>query len=143
MNKIKITKGIQQTYEIEEEIKPDTDYLITHRIARTSVEQPDSHGEGVEPKRFIVQAFSIEGLKEVGKHEEIKIDIDQDKWSPSQIQKLAVDGSLLNFTTDIKKDYKIIIGVKSVKIFNLIKELNLNPLEIMDKFISWLESKKI
>jgi hypothetical protein len=143
MNKIKIVKGIQATYEIDEEIKPDTDYLITYKIARRSVEQPDSHGEGVEPKKFLVEAFSIEGLKEAGKHEEMKIDIDKEKWSPSQILKLAIDESLNDFTINIEKDYKIVVRNKLVRIFNLIKELKLNPIETMDKFISWLENRKI
>jgi len=88
--------------------------------------------------------LSTELINEVG-GKELKVREDIGKYSPSQIQRFAINDSLALFVNDkeeMDKKYEVLMS-KNVRMFNLMKELGLNPIETCDKIVSWLESKKI
>jgi hypothetical protein len=141
MNKIKIVSGIKASYEIEEDIKPDTDYLITFKVAREGVAQKDPHGEGTEPLKFLMIAESIEKLEEIGEHhKEIKLG---ELYSESAKTRFSINDALVACGMDIEeKSYEEIQGLLR-RVFNNCSALKENPIEILKKMVAWLEAKKL
>lgn len=141
MNKIKIVSGIHASYEIEEDIKPDTDYLITFKISREGVAQKDPHGEGTEPVKFLMVAESIEKLEEIGEHhKEIKLG---QMYSESSKTRFAINDALVACGIEPEeKKYEETQGLLR-KIFNICSILKENPIEVLKKMVVCLESKKI
>jgi len=83
-NKIKLigTRNIP----LEEEIKEDTDYLLSLRVARTAVETLDKHGEETDTKIYKLKAINTEALQEIG-GSPIKI---EKGYTASAIQRFAI-----------------------------------------------------
>lgn len=142
MNKIKIT-NIKNVEILDSDPEEGKEYAIT---IRAEVEKIEKDVKDPKNPYYIYKMPYLATLliNEVG-GKELKVQEDISKYSDSQIQKFAINDSLLKFVQDkeeMDKFYKILMS-KNIKIYNTIKELGLNPMEIMDKFLSWVEAKKI
>jgi hypothetical protein len=141
-NKIRIT-GLRNVEILDSDPEEGKEYAIT---IRAEVEKIEKDIKDPKNPYYIYKMPYLATLliNEVG-GKEIKVQEDISKYSDSQIQKFAINDSLLKFVQDkeeMDKFYKILMS-KNIKIYNTIKELGLNPMEIMDKFLSWVEAKKI
>ena len=143
-NKIRIT-GLKNVEILDSDPQEGKEYAIT---IRAEVEKIEKDVKDPNNPYYIYKMPYLATLliNEIG-GKEVKVQEDISKWTPSQIQLFAIDDAVANFykTNDkeeLKNKYRIIIS-KNVAIFNLIKELGLDPVETMSKFATWLEAKKI
>ena len=143
-NKIFIT-GLRNVEILDSDPEEGKEYAIT---IRAEVEKIEKDVKDPKNPYYIYKMPYLATLliNEVG-GKEIKVQEDISKWTPSQIQLFAINDAVANFykTTDkeeLENKYRIIMN-KSVGVFNLIKELGLDPVETLSKMVAWLESKKI
>ena len=72
MNKIKIAK-LPRTLEIDSVIEPDSDYVLTIRIARDGKILLDSHGDDTQNEIYLTNFIAIEQLQKVGTNSTINV----------------------------------------------------------------------
>lgn len=142
MNKIRL-KGLRSIEIVGEDPKEEKEYVIAIKTEVESITK-DIKDPANPILTYNMTYLSTELINEVG-GKELKVREDIGKYSPSQIQRFAINDSLALFVNDkeeMDKKYEVLMS-KNIRMFNLMKELGLDPVETCDKIVSWLESKKI
>ena len=141
MNKIRL-KGLRSIEIVGEDPKEEKEYVIAIKTEVESITK-DIKDPANPILTYNMTYLSTELINEVG-GKELKVREDIGKYSPSQIQRFAINDSLALFVNDkeeMEKQYEVLMS-KNIRMFNLMKELGLNPIETCDKIVSWLDSKR-
>jgi hypothetical protein len=121
----------------DHQFEDDKDYRIT-LLASPDGEYKDKK----DPKNPILTTSlrftQIENIEDFISKESIKF---EKGYTPSQRQRFAINDSLLQFTNNVDEDYEKAVN-KTIKMFNLMSELKINPLEKLDKINQWLENER-
>lgn len=122
----------------DHQFEDDKDYKITI-LASPDGEYKDKK----DPKNPIITTSlrftQVESIEDFITKESIKF---ERGYTPSQRQRYAIRDVLLQFSDNIEEDYENVIN-KTIRIFNLMSELKINPLEKLEKFVAWLENEKL
>jgi len=121
----------------DHQFEDDKDYRIT-LLASPDGEYKDKK----DPKNPIITTSlrftQIESIEDFISKESIKF---ERGYTPSQRQRFAINDALLQFTNNVDEDYEKTVN-KTIKMFNLMSELKINPLDKLDKINQWLENEK-
>jgi len=134
-NKFKIVglRNIPSDYSFE----TDKDYKIT-LLASVDGEFIDKKDPQNPITTTSLRFTQLEGVEDVLKQEKVSF---EEMYSPSQRQRFAINDAMARFSNNLTDDYEKAIN-KTIRMFNLMSELQINPLEKLDKMISWLELEK-